>query len=158
MTPGRVRTVRTGSPAETEALGRAVGAQLRPGDVVALSGELGTGKTVFARGIAEGAGAGGQVASPTFTIVREYRGRVVVFHADLYRLEGPEQLGDLGLEEILDGGGVTVIEWAEKAVHLLPAEYLWVEIRFTERDDERVIELRPRGARYEAIVAALAGQ
>jgi tRNA threonylcarbamoyladenosine biosynthesis protein TsaE len=149
------RPLRTRSAAETEALGRALGAQLRPGDVVALTGELGAGKTVLARGIAAGAEAGGHVASPTFTLVREYRGRIPVFHADLYRLEAPDQLGDLGLEELLDGEGIVVIEWAEKARALLPAEYLEVEIRFTERDDERLIVLRPRGARYEAVVGRL---
>jgi tRNA threonylcarbamoyladenosine biosynthesis protein TsaE len=150
--------IRTRSAAETEALGARLGAHLGPGDVVALSGELGAGKTVLTRGLAEGAGAGGHVASPTFTLIREYRGRVTIYHADLYRLDAPAQLADIGLEEILDGDGVTVIEWAEKAAHLLPAEYLWVEIRFTERDDERTIELRPRGARYEAILGAVCGQ
>lgn len=159
MTVGQATAVRTRAAAETEALGAWIGARLGPGDVVALSGELGAGKTVLARGIAEGAGAaGGHVASPTFTLIREYRGRVTIYHADLYRLDTPAQLADIGLEEILDGEGVTVIEWAEKAAHLLPPEYLWVEIRFTERDDERTIELRPRGARYEGIVAALGGK
>ena len=158
MTAGQALTVRTTSPQETEALGARLGAQLRSGDVVALSGELGAGKTVFTRGLAEGAGAGGHVASPTFTLIREYHGRVTIFHADLYRLDTPAQLVDIGLEEILDGDGVTVIEWAEKARHLLPAEYLWIEFRFTAQDEERVIEFRPRGPRYEAIVARLRGK
>lgn len=158
MTAGQGATLRTRSAAETEALGRRLGASLAPGDVVALSGELGAGKTVLARGLAEGAGAGGRVASPTFTLIREYRGRHTVYHADLYRLDAPGQLGEIGLDEIIDGDGIAVIEWAEKAVHLLPAEYLWVEIRFTERDDERTIALRPRGARYEAAVRALRGE
>ena len=158
MTAGQALTVRTTSPQETEALGARLGAQLRSGDVVALSGELGAGKTVFTRGLAEGAGAGGHVASPTFTLIREYHGRVTVFHADLYRLDTPAQLVDIGLEEILDDDGVTVIEWAEKARHLLPAEYLWIEFRFTAQDEERVIEFRPRGPSYEAIVARLRGK
>lgn len=159
MTAEQALTVRTTSPQETEAVGARLGAELRAGDVVALTGELGAGKTVFTRGLAEGAGAGGHVASPTFTLIREYHGRVTVFHADLYRLDARAQLVDIGLEEILDGDGVAVIEWAEKARHLLPAEYLWIEIRFTERDDDtRVLEFRPHGRRCEEIVARLRGE
>lgn len=147
--------VRTSSPQQTEALGRALGALLRAGDIVALSGELGAGKTIFTRGIAEGAGATGHIASPTFTIIREYHGRVPMFHADLYRLDAPAQLEDLGLEEILDAGGIIVIEWAEKARALLPAEYLWAELRFTDQDDAREIEFLPRGRRFVQIVKRL---
>lgn len=145
----------TTSPEETEALGRRLGALLRAGDLVALSGELGTGKTVLARGIAVGAGASGYVASPTFTIVREYRGPTPVYHVDLYRLDRPQQLDDLGLDEILDGDGIVVIEWAEKALPLLPAERLWITIRFAEREDARELLVTPAGARYAALVARL---
>jgi len=147
--------VRTFGPEETEALGRALGAMLRAGDVVALGGELGAGKTVFARGIAAGARATGHVASPTFTLIRAYRGPVPVYHADLYRLEAPAQLDDIGLAELLEDGGIVVIEWAEKALALLPREYLWVEIRFTDGERERELELRPRGARYVEMVREL---
>lgn len=152
----RSLVVRTSSPEETEALGRALGAHLRPGDVVALSGELGAGKTVFTRGIAAGAGAGGHVASPTFTLIREYRGRTAtVIHADLYRLDTPRQLQDIGLEEVLEGGPITVIEWAEKARALLPEEYLWVEIRFTEDDSTRELAFIPHGRRAAGLVRHL---
>jgi tRNA threonylcarbamoyladenosine biosynthesis protein TsaE len=147
--------IRTSSPQQTEALGTALGALLRAGDIVALSGELGAGKTIFTRGIAEGAGATGHIASPTFTFIREYHGPVTMFHADLYRLDEPAQLEDIGLEEILDAGGIVVIEWAEKARALLPAEYLWVELRFTEQDDAREIEFMPRGPRYTELVRQL---
>lgn len=147
--------IRTSSPQQTEALGTALGALLRAGDVVALSGELGAGKTIFTRGIAEGAGATGHIASPTFTFIREYHGPVTMFHADLFRLEEPAQLEDIGLEEILDAGGIVVIEWAEKARALLPAEYLWVELRFTKQDDAREIEFMPRGPRYVEMVRQL---
>jgi len=158
MTAARTLTVRTTSTADTEELGRRTGALLRAGDVVALSGELGAGKTVLARGLAVGAGARGHIASPSFTLIREYQGPVVVYHADLFRLDEPAQLVDVGLEEVLDGEGVAVIEWAEKAQHLLPAEYLWIEIRFTEQDEVREIIFRPRGRRYEEIVARLNGE
>lgn len=151
----RALMIRTSSPQQTEALGRALGALLRAGDVVALSGELGAGKTIFTRGIAEGAGATGHIASPTFTFIREYHGPVTMFHADLYRLEEPAQLEDIGLDEILDAGGIVVIEWAEKARALLPAEYLWAELRFTEQDDAREIEFMPRGPRYAGMVRQL---
>jgi len=155
MTIPPARLVHSRSPADTEALGRRLGAMLRAGDVVALSGELGAGKTVLARGLAEGAGAGGHVASPSFTLIRRYRGPVVVYHADLYRLDEPAHLVDVGLDEILEGDGVAVIEWAEKAVRLLPAEYLGIELRFTEQDEVREIAFRPHGRRYEEIVAQL---
>ncbi|MDQ7844296.1 MAG: tRNA (adenosine(37)-N6)-threonylcarbamoyltransferase complex ATPase subunit type 1 TsaE [Armatimonadota bacterium] len=158
MTAPRPRAVRTTSPAETEGLGRCLGALLRAGDVVALSGDLGAGKTVLARGIAEGAGTRGHIASPTFTLIREYHGPVVVYHADLFRLDEPAQLADVGLEEVLDGAGVTIIEWAEKARALLPAEYLGIEIRFTDQEEVREILLVPYGARYEAMVGRLLGR
>lgn len=147
--------IETSSPAETEALGRRLGALLRPGDVVALSGDLGAGKTVLARGLAAGAGATGYVASPTFTLIREYRGPSRVYHVDLYRLDRPEQLDDLGLDEILDGSGIVVIEWAEKALPLLPPEHLWVTIRFVDGDQARQLEFLPKGARYVEIAATL---
>ncbi|MDQ7820674.1 MAG: tRNA (adenosine(37)-N6)-threonylcarbamoyltransferase complex ATPase subunit type 1 TsaE [Armatimonadota bacterium] len=148
----------TRSAEETEAVGRRLGARLQPGDVVALSGDLGAGKTVLARGIALGAGASGYIASPTFTLVREYRGAVPVFHVDLYRLDRPEQLDDLGLDDILAGGGIVVIEWAERARHLLPADHLWVTVAFADGEQERVLEVTPRGSRFARVVAeALAG-
>lgn len=147
--------VQTASPAETEDLGRRLGALLRPGDVVALSGDLGAGKTVLARGLAAGAGATGYVASPTFTLIREYRGPSRVYHVDLYRLDRPGQLDDLGLDEILDGSGIVVIEWAEKALPLLPSEHLWVTIRFVDGDQARRLEFLPKGARYAEIAATL---
>ena len=105
----------TSSEVETAAAGRALGATLRPGAVVLLFGDLGAGKTAFVRGLAEGLGAApDDVSSPTFTLVQEYRGgRVPLFHVDLYRLDDPREIDDLGLDEIADEG-VLAIEWAEK--------------------------------------------
>jgi tRNA threonylcarbamoyladenosine biosynthesis protein TsaE len=143
----------THSAEQTEAVGRRLGARLRAKDVVALSGDLGAGKTVLARGIALGAGASGYIASPTFTLVREYRGPVVVYHVDLYRLDRPEQLDDLGLDEVLAAEGIVVVEWAERARHLLPDEHLEVTVRFADGEQDRVLEFRPRGARLTQVVA-----
>jgi tRNA threonylcarbamoyladenosine biosynthesis protein TsaE len=103
------------SPAETEALGEKFGRAAVPGLVIALSGDLGAGKTQFVRGVARGLGIAGRVHSPTFTLVNEYGGgRMKLFHLDLYRLETPEQLLGAGIEEYLKPAGVSVIEWAER--------------------------------------------
>ena len=103
----------THSPAETEAFGERVGKRLRAGDLVLLTGELGAGKTTFVRGVARGAGSSAQVASPTFQLVRMYAGRVQLAHVDLYRIETPSELADLGLDELLDQGAV-VVEWGDR--------------------------------------------
>jgi tRNA threonylcarbamoyladenosine biosynthesis protein TsaE len=109
------RKVITRSEAQTRARGEALARSLRPGDAVLLFGDLGMGKTVFARGLARGMGVDEeQVRSPSFTLVNRYAGRQPVYHIDLYRIERPEDLQELGLEEILGGDGVTVVEWAER--------------------------------------------
>jgi tRNA threonylcarbamoyladenosine biosynthesis protein TsaE len=110
------RTVFSLSEDETFALGRRTGRSLRPGSLVLLQGELGTGKTVFARGVAVGLGiAESEVSSPTFTLVQEYAGgRLPLFHADLYRLEGADEIGSLGIEHLLERGGVVLVEWGER--------------------------------------------
>lgn len=158
MTEARKRgsyVIRTASQQETETIGRRLGQQLRSGDVIALSGDLGAGKTVLTRGIAQGAGAAGYFASPTFTLVREYSGPVSIAHVDLYRLDAPRQIEDIGFDEILERDGVVVIEWAEKIRSMLPSAYLWIEIRFTDRENEREIAFIPQGSRYIAITEAL---
>lgn len=105
--------VTSSSPAETEDLGREWGKRLRAGDVVLLEGELGAGKTTFVRGMAQGAGSPAPVASPTFQLVRVYRGRVQLAHVDLYRVENSAALAGLGLEELAAQGAV-VVEWGER--------------------------------------------
>jgi tRNA threonylcarbamoyladenosine biosynthesis protein TsaE len=108
-------TVTTQSEPETAAVGRALAARLAPGSVVLLYGDLGAGKTAFVRGLAEGLGVKRDaVSSPTFTLMQEYRGgRLPLFHVDLYRLDDPREIDDLGLDEIAEDG-VLAIEWAEK--------------------------------------------
>jgi len=103
----------TNSPAETEELGRQLGARMGVGDVVLLTGELGAGKTTFVRGVAQGTGSHAPVASPTFQLVRIYPGRIQLAHVDLYRVENSAELRDLGLEE-LSGQGAVVVEWGDR--------------------------------------------
>jgi tRNA threonylcarbamoyladenosine biosynthesis protein TsaE len=105
----------TGSAAETEVAGEALGRRLRVGDVVLLKGELGAGKTTFVRGVARGAGSNAPVASPTFQLVRVYPGRLQLAHVDLYRIEKPPELAELGLDELADQGAV-VIEWGDRLI------------------------------------------
>ena len=104
----------TNSPAETEAVGEALGKRLQPGTVLAYRGDLGAGKTAFTRGLARGLGATEQVTSPTYTIVNEYlSGRLPLFHFDMYRLKSSDDLWDIGWEDYLERGGVCAVEWSE---------------------------------------------
>ncbi len=124
----------TASEEETSAAGARLGESLRAGDVVLLYGELGSGKTAFVRGLAEGLGAAGdQVSSPTFTIVQEYSGRLTLYHVDLYRLDERE-VDDLGLEELVLNSGVVAIEWAERW-RGRPDDV--IEVRIEDGGDER---------------------
>ena len=117
------------SETETEAAGQALAAKLRPGDVVAYRGDLGAGKTAFTRGLARGLGCHGRVTSPTFTIVNEYEGPTPLFHFDLYRLGGEEELWDIGWEDYLARNGVCAVEWSEIAPGTLPENTVYVALR-----------------------------
>ena len=130
---------RTHSAAETEALGEALAARLKGGDVVAYRGGLGMGKTAFTRGLARGLGYEGRVTSPTFTIVNEYMGRLPLFHFDMYRLGDSEELFDIGWEDYLDRGGVCAVEWSENVSDALPQDTIYVDIRREAEQDSRVI-------------------
>jgi tRNA threonylcarbamoyladenosine biosynthesis protein TsaE len=134
----------TSCESETLALGVALGGVLRGGDVVALTGGLGSGKTVFARGVAEGLGVRSPVTSPTFAIVNEYQGDAAMFHFDLYRLASARELIDIGWDDYLDRGGVIVVEWSDVAGELIPDDA--VRARFECMDgDRRRIELDAPG-------------
>jgi tRNA threonylcarbamoyladenosine biosynthesis protein TsaE len=133
-------------PAETESLGEAWGRAAQRGQVIALSGELGAGKTQLVKGIARGLGITARVHSPTFTLVNEYDdGRLRLFHLDLYRLETREQILSAGLEEFLDPDGVTVIEWAEKMPSVGSRElkaqqkWHWAKIEITGESERRIV-------------------
>jgi tRNA threonylcarbamoyladenosine biosynthesis protein TsaE len=116
---------RSRSAAETDRLGRIIGESLQGGEVLALSGDLGAGKTTLVRGIAAGLGAPPRsVSSPTFVLIHEYHGRVRLAHADLYRIDHARELPQLGLSDYLDGRTVLVVEWAEKAGRELPGDRL----------------------------------
>jgi tRNA threonylcarbamoyl adenosine modification protein YjeE len=132
----RSSRLRSSGEAATREIGRRLGSTLRPGDDVLLSGSLGSGKTVLARGIAEGVGVDpAEVRSPTFTLVNIYPGRLAVYHVDLYRIDKPGDLTELGLEDILGGDGVAIVEWPEKLGRYLPAG--GVRIRILDRGEER---------------------
>ena len=130
------------SPAETEDLGAALAERLKPGTVVAFSGDLGAGKTAFVRGMARGLGISERVTSPTFTIVNEYEGgRLPLFHFDMYRLGSSDELFDIGWEDYLVRGGVCAVEWSENVSDALEEGCLRVDIRRGERDDQRRITI-----------------
>ena len=132
----------TRAPGETKRLGERIGRLLLPGDTVALIGELGSGKTVLTKGIAKGLGIkGNPVRSPSFIFIKEYSGRIPLFHFDLYRLKKPEGLNTLGYEEYFSGKGVVVIEWAERAKNLLPQGCLKIELSILGKN-ERSISLK----------------
>ena len=133
--------LRTTSAEETEAAGARLAAGLRPGDVVALVGELGAGKTCFIQGLVRGLGATTRATSPTFVLINQYRGRLPIYHVDAYRTESLVELVDLGVSELLDGEGVTVVEWADKLLPLLPPRT--IEVRIAGVGDEpRTITIR----------------
>ncbi len=138
------RVVVTASAEETEAVGERLGAALGPGDVVALTGELGAGKTCFVQGLARALGVARPVTSPTFVMVNEYRGRLPVHHVDAYRTASLTELLDLGLPELFDDGGVTVIEWADKVGPILPARTIRVHLDGVG-DEPRRISIREPG-------------
>ncbi|MEL7566078.1 MAG: tRNA (adenosine(37)-N6)-threonylcarbamoyltransferase complex ATPase subunit type 1 TsaE [Dehalobacterium sp.] len=121
-------TVKTKDPEETFSLGERLASYLPPGTVIALTGELGAGKTLLAKGIANGLKVTDQVTSPTFTIINEYQGIVPLFHIDAYRLEEDSGIEELGLEEYFNSSGVTLIEWPERIKNYLPASYLRIDI------------------------------
>lgn len=145
------RTVLEAPTAEdTRAIGAALAELLQPGDALALTGELGAGKTTLVQGLARGLGFTGPVVSPTFTLVREYPGRLRVVHVDVYRLDRVQDVIDLGLEEMIDDDGVLVVEWGDAIEELLPAEHLLVELTAPGPDERRRIELAGVGPSWAA--------
>jgi tRNA threonylcarbamoyladenosine biosynthesis protein TsaE len=143
-------SLRTADASATKSIGRAIAMLVRPGDVVLLAGELGSGKTVFTQGLAEGLEVRELVTSPTFTLVHRYDGRVPLFHLDVYRLERVGELADLGIDELLDADGVVVVEWGDVVAAEMPADRLEVRFAFGDDDDDRTIELSATGTRWPA--------
>jgi len=151
-----MKTITSNNPDTTIKLGKRLGRLLKKGSVVALSGEFGAGKTTLIKGIARGLGVKDirYVNSPSFVIVKEYKGKLPVYHFDIHRLEKAPELESVGYEEYFYGNGVTLVEWAEKIRGLLPQEYL--DIHLTNQDQStRVLELRSVGEKYTKVVKAL---
>jgi tRNA threonylcarbamoyladenosine biosynthesis protein TsaE len=134
-------TICTTSAEQTTALGERLGKHLKPGDVIALFGDLGAGKTTLTRGIAVGLGLDADIHSPTFTLIHEHPGPTPLYHVDLYRLSHEEEVETLGLEEYIYSDGVTIIEWADRMQTLLPSERLDITLRMiTDTDRELIFE------------------
>jgi len=153
-------TVVTTSAAQTRALGHATADVVRPGDVIVVAGDLGSGKTTFVQGLAAGLGVTESVVSPTFTLAREYTGSVRLVHVDVYRLDRAQELLDLGLEDLADDA-VLVVEWGDVAAEYLPADHLTVRLTpgTGHQPDERTVSIGATGpswaARQPAVAAAL---
>lgn len=125
-----------------------LGSLLQPGDVLALEGDLGAGKTTFTKGLAKGLNITRNVNSPTFTIIKEYHGRLPLYHMDVYRVE--DSFEDLGFDEYFDGNGVTVVEWAHLVKEQLPEKLLTIYLFLDDHDSRRLV-LEPQGRRYEEL-------
>ena len=142
------------SPEQTQDLGRRLGELALPGDVFLLVGELGTGKTCLTQSIAWGLGIEEYALSPSFVIIRELHGRLPLYHIDLYRLDRIEEGIDLGLDDYLYGRGVCAIEWADRALGILPEERLLIRLSYLS-DTGRKLEIEPGGQRYHEMTAQL---
>lgn len=147
----------TTSVDQTREVGAAIARFVQAGDVVLLAGDLGAGKTAFAQGFGRGLGVTDRITSPTFTLARHYRGRLDLNHLDVYRLEHLAELFDVGLPELLDEGGVTIVEWGDAILPAVPADFLEVRLTFgpaasdgVAAEDHRTITLRPVGVRWHA--------
>lgn len=139
---------------EMRKLGEIMGKAVFPGSVICLIGELGTGKTTLVQGISKGLGVNSYVNSPTFTIIKEYEGDLRLFHIDVYRLEDPEEILFLGVEEYIYGEGLTVIEWADKIYEFLPPDFLEVTLN-REKEEARRVNVKSIGKKHYQVVEEL---
>ncbi len=139
----------------TKDFGIKLGSLLSAGDILCLNGDLGAGKTTMTKSIGLGLGVEDYITSPTFALINEYRGRFPVYHFDVYRLEGVDDLFDLGFDEYFFGGGVCIIEWAEKISDLIPEDRIVIDIKKGQDLDERLVSIYGRGRSYEKIVKEL---
>jgi tRNA threonylcarbamoyladenosine biosynthesis protein TsaE len=142
------------SPEQTKRLGARLGRLLHAGDVICLSGDMGAGKTVFSSGIGEGWGTETPLTSPTYNLVHEHRRKADkqrLYHLDCYRLNGVDEADTIGLDDILDGDGVVIFEWAERIEAALPAHYLWVDLKVNDVS-RRNFFIEAEGKRYETLI------
>jgi len=140
----------TATPQETKAVGKAIAEVLGSGDVISLTGDLGAGKTTLVQGMAKGLGVTQPVLSPTFTLVRQYQGIAPVYHMDVYRLERLQDVIDLGFDEMIDRGGIVLIEWGDAIEALLPPNFLQVELTMSDSSDGRRLGLSWQGKTWQA--------
>ncbi|GHI01666.1 tRNA (adenosine(37)-N6)-threonylcarbamoyltransferase complex ATPase subunit type 1 TsaE [Neobacillus kokaensis] len=140
--------LKTMSPEETSQFAKRLADHLQPGDIIALEGDLGAGKTTFTKGLAKGLDIKRTVNSPTFTIIKEYKGRLPLYHMDVYRVA--DSLEDLGFDEYFEGNGVTVVEWAHLIKEQLPSDLLTIYLYHKEGEQRKII-LNPIGPRYEQL-------
>ena len=145
----------TKSVEDTRALAAAVAGLAEPGDLIVLAGDLGTGKTAFAQGFAQGLGVDEPVTSPAFVLVRTYEGRLPMVHIDVYRLDHMQELVDLGISELLDEGAVTLVEWGDAVTPALPADFLEVRLEAAEAPDDRILSIRSVGPAWPPRAEAL---
>lgn len=136
---------------ETEKFGERLGSLLKPGDIISLTGDLGAGKTTLTKSIGKGLGVEDYITSPTFTLINEYKGRTMLYHFDVYRLEGAVDLYDLGFEEYFYSNGVCIIEWGDKIEEVLPKERINLQIEKGVELDERIIYLHGEGDRFKQL-------
>ena len=141
----------TNSAEQTQTIGLYIGENAQEGDIFLLSGELGTGKTCLTQGIAAGLGVTGYVRSPTFVLMTQYQGRLVLHHMDLYRIDDEFQAWDLGIEDQLTANDVCVIEWAERASSILPEESLWIDLKYGPNNDSRSLSFYGPSPRFDLI-------
>lgn len=140
---------------ETKSFGVKLGKLLKSGDIVCLNGDLGAGKTTLSKSIGLGLGVNDYITSPTFNLINEYKGRLTMYHFDVYRLDNVEDLYDLGFDEYFYGDGVCVIEWAEKIIGVIPKERIVLDIENGKDIDERNISVHGYGPSYHEIVKEL---
>jgi tRNA threonylcarbamoyladenosine biosynthesis protein TsaE len=151
-----VLTARTSAADQTQDLAAALAGLCRAGDLLLLVGDLGAGKTAFSQGFGRAIGVTDLITSPTFTLAKEYQGRLLMHHLDVYRLERLEDVRDLALPELLDGQAVTLIEWGDTILSALPNDFIEIRLLFGDDDDDRIIELRCIGPRWSARSGAVA--
>ena len=152
----RNQIFKTENPEETQTLGEKLGKTLKRGDVIALVGDLGTGKTCLTQGIARGVGIAPDevVNSPSYILINEYNGAIPIYHIDLYRLENSEEIAELGLSEYIDGDGICIIEWAERMTDLLPDTCIKIHITLADTNashSSEVLELTSQNLEDENI-------
>lgn len=140
---------------QTESFGQILGRLLKRGDVICLNGDLGAGKTTLSKAIGEGLDVKDYITSPTFAIMNQYKGRLPVYHFDVYRLDDWSQLEDIGAEDYFYGDGICLIEWAETIEEYLPKDRLEISITFGESEEGRILNIKAFGDRFEQLMEEL---